>query len=113
MSRRASGLKAWLVQHITAVYMLLCTIIGGIFLIAQQPISYTTWKGWMAQPLFSLSVLLLFIALLLHAWVGVRNVLIDYIKPISLRIFLLSLLAFGLVGSGLWVVEIVIQAQIS
>jgi succinate dehydrogenase / fumarate reductase membrane anchor subunit len=113
MSRRASGLKAWVGQHITAVYMLLFTLIGGICIATQQPITYTVWKEWVAQPLFSLSLLIFFIALLMHAWVGVRNVLIDYIKPISLRIFLLSLLVCGLLGSGLWVIEIVIRAQIS
>jgi succinate dehydrogenase / fumarate reductase membrane anchor subunit len=113
MSRRASGLKAWLVQHITAVYMLLFTFIGGFCILLQQPISYIAWKNWATQPLPSLGLLLFFAALLLHAWVGVRNIVIDYIKPISLRIFLLSLLAFSLVGCGLWVLEIIIKAQIS
>ncbi len=113
MSRRASGLKAWIAQHITAVYMLLYTIIGGFCIIVQQPVTYSVWKGWITQPLPSLGLLLFFMALLLHAWVGVRNVLIDYIKPVSLRIFLLSLLAFGLVGSGLWIFGIIIRAQIS
>ena len=112
MSRRASGLKAWLLQRITAVYLLLFIAVSGLWVITHQPISYTEWKDWIANPLVGLSLLLFFLALLLHAWVGIRNVLIDYIKPISLRLLLLSLFAFGLVGSGLWVVEIVIRAQI-
>ena len=112
MSRRASGLKAWLLQRITAVYLLLFTAISGLWVITHQPITYTAWKSWIANPLISLSLLLFFLALLLHAWVGIRNVLIDYIKPVSLRLLLLSLFAFGLIGSGFWVVEIVIRAQI-
>lgn len=113
MSRRASGLKAWLLQRITAVYLVLFIAISGLWAIAQhQPINYVIWKGWIASPLISLALLLFFLALLLHAWVGVRNVLIDYIKPISLRLLLLSLFAFGLIASGLWVMEIIIRAQI-
>ena len=112
MSRRASGLKAWLLQRITAVYLVLFLLYTGIWAMANQPITYPVWKAWIAHPVISLAILLFFLSLLLHAWVGVRNVLIDYIHPVSLRLLLLSLFAIGLIGSGLWVLEIVIRAQI-
>ena len=112
MSRRASGLKAWLLQRITAIYLVLFLLYAGVWAMTNQPITYPAWKAWIAHPAVSLAILLFFLSLLLHAWVGVRNVLIDYIHPVSLRLLLLSLFATGLIGSGLWVLEIVIRAQI-
>ena len=44
-------------------------------------------------------------ALLLHAWVGARDVLMDYVKPLPLRIGLMTLLVLLLGGSGITVLR--------
>jgi succinate dehydrogenase / fumarate reductase membrane anchor subunit len=57
--------------------------------------------------------LLLFIPLLLaHAWVGIRDVLIDYVKPIAVRIGLLALFALLFLASGLWALQALILVQV-
>jgi succinate dehydrogenase / fumarate reductase membrane anchor subunit len=47
-------------------------------------------------------------ALLLHAWVGVRDVILDYVKPLPLRAGLLVLVALVLAAEGLWAARLLL-----
>ena len=107
MSRQASGFKAWLIQRISAVYLGLYFIYMVLQLSFAPPQSYAVWREWISGPFQGVGLLLFFAALLIHAWVGVRDVLIDYVHPIMLRTGLLTLTALCLIGSGLWVARIV------
>jgi succinate dehydrogenase / fumarate reductase membrane anchor subunit len=105
MSRRAAGLKAWIIQRITAVYLTVFSLYLVLHLLFAAPPDYAAWREWVARPLVSVGFLLFVPALLAHAWVGIRDVLIDYVKPIRARVLLLAVFAFGLVGSGLWALQ--------
>ncbi|EIC22850.1 succinate dehydrogenase, hydrophobic membrane anchor protein [Thiorhodovibrio frisius] len=111
MSRQASGLKAWVIQRLSAVYVALFGSYLVIRLIAAPPVDHQAFLAWMAVPWVALGVLLYIPLLLLHAWVGVRDVLIDYIKPSGLRMGLLSLFALMLLASGLWAAQAVVMAR--
>jgi succinate dehydrogenase / fumarate reductase membrane anchor subunit len=106
----ATGLRAWIVQRISAIYLALFIIYCLIVCAGADEFSYAAWRGWLAQPFVTIGIGLFFLALLLHIWVGVRDVLLDYIKPIGLRFTLLALLAVSLIGLGLWVVQILFVA---
>jgi len=111
--RRAAGLKAWVYQRITAVYLggFLLYMVG--FFIISPPSSYEMWRSWVAQPHVSMALQLFFISLLLHAWVGIRNILIDYVHPFELRFVLLTLTGLGLLACGVWSLQVVILAHIA
>ena len=49
------------------------------------------------------------LALLAHAWVGIRDVVLDYVRPLPLRLFLLSMIVLALALLGAWVVLIVVS----
>jgi succinate dehydrogenase / fumarate reductase membrane anchor subunit len=101
-----SGLRAWLVQRASAVYMLLFIVYLLGHFVLDRPDSYTIWRDWMLSPGVSISATIFFAALLLHAWVGLRDVALDYVQPVALRIGFLTLLVFALAAAGLWVVRI-------
>ena len=111
-SRRAAGLRAWTLQRISAIYLGLFFIYLLSHFIASPPASYEEWRLWVADPRVTMGLLLFFLFLLFHAWVGVRNVLIDYIHPFGLRVTLLTLVGMGLIACGAWGLEIVILARI-
>ena len=113
MSRRASGLRAWFLQRASAVYLLLFILYLLQHLIFDAPADHLAWQGWVAQPLVGFGLLLFFASLLLHAWVGIRDVLIDYIHPTAVRVSLLTVIGFGLVGCALWVMQIIFLAHIA
>ena len=110
MSRQASGLRAWAVQRISAVYLGLYFIyLIGLFLLA-PPASYEAWQGWVSHPVAGMSLLLFFVSLLIHAWVGMRDVMIDYVPIFMARVTLLTLTALGLIACGLWAARVIFLA---
>lgn len=102
MSRRASGLRAWLLQRISAVYLALYVV---YFLLANagRESGYAAWRAWLAEPLPLLAMALFFIALAVHVWVGMRDVIVDYVHQVGWRLLLLSLVGLVLAASLLWV----------
>ncbi|MBK1647759.1 succinate dehydrogenase, hydrophobic membrane anchor protein [Rhabdochromatium marinum] len=111
MSRQAAGLKAWIIQRLSAVYIVLFGSYLAIQLVFAPPASQAEFVAWVAAPLVALGLLLYIPLLLLHAWVGIRDVLIDYIKPYELRVGVLSFFALLLLGSGVWAIQAVLVAR--
>ena len=106
MRKAVSGLRAWLVQRVSAVYMLVFIVFLIVHFIVDPPRTYLVWHDWMLGTGIDISVSVFAAALLAHAWVGVRDVVIDYVKPIAVRVLVLSSLAFYLAGLGAWVARI-------
>jgi succinate dehydrogenase / fumarate reductase membrane anchor subunit len=111
MSRQASGLHAWVFQRITAVFLLLYFPYLILTLASSPPADHAQWIAWLSRPGVSIGLLLFFAALLLHAWVGFRDAVIDYVHPIAARVTVLSLLGFGLVACGLWALKVIVLAH--
>ena len=110
MSRQASGLRAWVLQRISAAYLALFTIYMVLHFAFNPPQNHLEWKGWVADPVVAFALSLFFALLLIHAWVGIRDVLIDYVKPIMVRVSLLTLFGLGFLGCGLWAAKVVFLA---
>ena len=68
-------------------------------------------RAWILGMPVLVAIGLFFVALLLHAWVGLRDVELDYVKPLALRVGVLTVLAFGLAGLGLWILRILLFSQ--
>jgi succinate dehydrogenase / fumarate reductase membrane anchor subunit len=106
MRKNFTGLRAWLVQRITAIYMLLFIVFFLAHLVVNPPHSYQAWHGWMMSSSVSIVTTVFFATLLAHAWVGLRDVILDYVHTMVFRVGLLVLLGFGLTAIGVWVVRI-------
>lgn len=109
MSRHAYGLRAWLVQRISAIYVALYLLYFIYFLLTSMPVNYSSWHEWMKCPLTSLLTAVFFVSLLIHAWVGFRDIIMDYVHPLGIRLTVLSVFAFGLIACGFWVLKILIS----
>jgi succinate dehydrogenase / fumarate reductase membrane anchor subunit len=53
-----------------------------------------------------IATIVFFISLFWHAWVGVRDILMDYVKPTGLRLGLEIAVLLVLVGYAVWAVQI-------
>ncbi|MGE0558570.1 MAG: succinate dehydrogenase, hydrophobic membrane anchor protein [Burkholderiales bacterium] len=100
------GLRDWLAQRATAVVMLVYTLLLLMALVMLPKFDYWHWKALWSLPLMQYSTLLFMAALLLHAWIGVRNIFMDYIKDSGLRLTLYVLVILALIGYGAWAVQI-------
>ena len=96
------GLGDWLLQRLTAVVMALYTLFALGFVLVRAPASYADWKTMFSAGFFRLFTMLFLVALLYHAWVGMRDILMDYIHATGLRLALQSAVAVVLLLYLLW-----------
>jgi succinate dehydrogenase / fumarate reductase membrane anchor subunit len=82
------GLRDWLAQRVTAVIMAVYSVIAVFVLLTGKPITYGVWRDLFAQGWMRVATLLFAASLAWHAWVGMRDILMDYIKPDGLRLCL-------------------------
>ena len=100
------GLRDWLAQRVTAVIMVVYTVIILSTVAALPQMDYWQWKVLWQTPLVRLATVLFMASLLLHAWIGVRDILMDYVKPTSVRLGLEIVAAVLLVGYAGWAIQI-------
>ena len=101
------GSRDWLVQRVTAVVMALYTILVLGLALWNGGIDYALWKALFARGAWKLATFVFMLALCWHAWIGVRDIWMDYIKPVGVRLTLevLTLLALAVyVG---WTAQII------
>lgn len=100
------GLKDWILQRVTAVVMALYTLVLGGSLALAGPLSQASWKGMLGQGWMKFATFLFFVSLCYHAWVGVRDIFMDYIKCAAVRLSLHGLVALLLIGYAGWAASI-------
>jgi len=93
-----SGLRDWLVQRVSAILMVFCTV-GLVLYIACHPgLTYPEWHYLFSQMWVKVVTLLFILSLLWHAWVGTWTILTDYVKPFVLRLVLYVAILLALVA---------------
>lgn len=103
MSWRAQGMRTWMLQRLTAVYLVLYMLVFGILILRLPVLDHSHWRQLFVAPLANIATGLFFFSILYHAWVGVRDILIDYIHWTSIRFLLWIVITLALVSLGLWV----------
>jgi len=106
MSLHAHGFRAWIQQRLSAIYLLFFSVTSLVWYIKTPEITFELWIATFKSPFTIVLVSLFFIAIFIHAWIGIRDIVIDYVHPFVLRLSLLSLIVFFLIGLGVWVVVI-------
>jgi succinate dehydrogenase / fumarate reductase membrane anchor subunit len=100
------GWRDWLVQRVSAVVMILYTLLLLGILLWNGGIDYTLWKALFAAPWFKIVTFLFMLSLFWHAWVGVRNIAMDYIKPVGVRLAFQVLVICALVAYIGWTIQV-------
>ena len=100
------GLGDWLLQRLTAVVMAVYTLGLLICLVMHAPASYAEWKSIFSGTFVRLATMLFFVALLYHAWVGMRDILMDYIHATGMRLALQTAVGIALLFYLIWTATI-------
>jgi len=100
------GLRDWVMQRVTAIIMAVYTPVFLIALSCASPLTYESWKNLFAQGWMRLATFLFLVSVFLHAWVGMRDILMDYVKPAGIRFALQMLVMVALVGYCGWAVQV-------
>ena len=100
------GLKDWLAQRVTAVLMAIYIVLLTIIVFISAPQNQAEWVTIFNYPGMRIASFLFLASLMWHAWVGIRNVLMDYIKPVAIRLTLQILVIVSLMAYLMWAAEI-------
>ena len=100
------GLRDWLSQRVTAALMALFTLIVLVQVLMPGAIGYDKWAGIFAAQWMKVLTFVVILSLLWHAWVGMRDVWMDYVKPVALRLALQIFTIAWLTGCAGWAVQV-------
>lgn len=101
------GLTDWLAQRVTGVVMVAYTLIIAIALRQGAGANYASWQAFMSAGLMRFVTFLFIVSLCWHAWVGVRDIWMDYIQPAGIKLVLHVLTLLALIGYAGWAVQII------
>jgi succinate dehydrogenase / fumarate reductase membrane anchor subunit len=101
------GLRDWLAQRVTAALMGAFTLVVlAQVILTSGPIGYDAWSGIFSPQWMKALTFAVVIALIYHVWVGVRDVWMDYVKPVGLRLALQVFTIVWLLACGGWAIQV-------
>ena len=101
------GLRDWLSQRVTAALMALFTLALLLqVVLSKGPLGYDRWAAIFSTQWMKVLTFVVIVALIYHVWVGMRDIWMDYIKPVSLRLSLQVFTIAWLVGCAGWSIQV-------
>ena len=100
------GLKDWIVQRVTAIVMAVFTVVLLVAYLVAGSATYEGWAGLFSNQLMKLLTFLVLISVFYHAWIGIRDIWMDYIKPLGIRLTLQILSVLYLLACAAYAVQI-------
>ncbi len=100
------GMRDWLSQRITATLMALFTVVLLAQLLMPGALDYYRWSAIFAAQWMKVLTFVVIVSLAWHAWVGVRDILMDYVKLMGMRLALQVATLVWLVGCAGWAVQV-------
>jgi succinate dehydrogenase / fumarate reductase membrane anchor subunit len=100
------GAGNFLLQRLTALILTAYSLLIAVQIALAWPLDYVAWATIFVPVWMKVVTLVAVLALLYHAWIGVRDIWLDYIKPFWLRLTLQTLTALWLLACAVWSVQI-------
>lgn len=107
MSRRTQGLTSWLLQRGSAIFLAIFGLFLAFRLLQHIPENHLQVQALFANRFIAIGFVIFVVMLLAHAWIGMRDVIIDYVHSLATRLTVLSLLAVALMGCAIWAMAII------
>ena len=100
------GLRDWLSQRVTAALMALFTLAVIVQVLLPGEMGYDKWAGMFSRQWMKVLTFVVIVSLLIHVWVGMRDIWMDYVKPVAVRLVLQVFTLVWLVGCAGWAVQV-------
>lgn len=100
------GVGNFLLQRLTAVVLTVYVLLLALRLVFGGSLGYDGWAGLFAPLWMKIVTLVALFALFYHAWIGVKDIWMDYVKPTAVRLTLQTLTVLWLVFCAVWSVQI-------
>ncbi|AHE66104.1 succinate dehydrogenase, hydrophobic membrane anchor protein [Legionella oakridgensis] len=106
-SLTGNGLKDWLIQRFTAVYLAIYSLFLLVFLLTHPQLQYHEWHALFQSVGMKVTTMIALLTFLLHTWIGIWTVTTDYLKSKVLRVFVQFLVVWFLLSQFIWGLMIV------
>ncbi len=100
------GLKDWLAQRVTSIVMAVFTLAVVVQILLPGPVDYYKWSAIFSQQWMKVLTFVTIVSLLWHVWVGMRDIWMDYVKPVGVRLGLEIATIVWLVGCAGWAIQV-------
>ena len=100
------GMRDWLSQRVTAVLMAVYTVVLLAQVLMPGRLDYYRWSAIFSAQWMKVLTFVIVVAFAWHAWVGVRDIWMDYVKPVALRLALQVFTIVWLVGCAGWAIQV-------
>jgi len=100
------GLRDWLSQRVTAALMALFTLALIVQLLLPGEMGYDKWAGIFAAQWMKVLTFVVIVAMLYHVWVGMRDIWMDYIQPVGIRLLMQVFTIVWLVACAGWAIQV-------
>ncbi|WP_323017219.1 succinate dehydrogenase, hydrophobic membrane anchor protein [Castellaniella sp.] len=105
------GTRDFIAQRATAVIMAVYTLALVLYAIFVPSLNFESWRAFFSftigtLPVGQLLAVLAFLSLSWHAWIGVRDIWMDYVRSAGLRLFLQVLTILWLVAAVVFFAQI-------
>jgi succinate dehydrogenase / fumarate reductase, membrane anchor subunit len=100
------GFRDWLAQRITAIVMALYTVILLVSFLTASDFGYAGWAGLFARQWFKIATFVTLLTMFYHVWVGMRDIWMDYVKSVIVRLLLQSATILWLIGCAGYAAQI-------
>ena len=100
------GLRDWLIQRVSVVVMVLFTVSLAVYWLLQPVKDYNAWTLLFSSSVMRSFSLLFLLNVFYHAWIGVRDIVMDYVKPAFIRLSIYVLVILALLLYVIWSVQI-------
>ena len=101
------GLRDWLSQRATAALMAVFTVVLIAQVLMPGEMGYDRWAGIFSHQWMKALTFVVIVSILVHVWVGMRDVLMDYVKAVGVRLTLQVLSIVWLVGCAGWAIQVI------
>ena len=91
-----NGVHDYILVRASAIVITLYIIYMIGFFVVTGDLTYEVWSGFFASAFTKVFTLLTLISILIHAWIGMWQVLTDYVKPVAIRLGLQLLIVVAL-----------------
>jgi succinate dehydrogenase / fumarate reductase membrane anchor subunit len=100
------GLGNFIAQRVTALIMAVYSVIMLVVVMGGRPLSYAVWRDLFTLGWMRVATLLFAVSLAWHAWIGIKEILIDYARPDSVRFSLHVIFALIIAAYLGWAIQI-------
>jgi succinate dehydrogenase / fumarate reductase, membrane anchor subunit len=110
-SSAGTGLGEWLWQRVSALYVGGFGMYVAVHFVCAPVVDHAAWKAWFSSGGVRVGWALFFVTLLVHSWIGMRSVYIDYLHPFWIRFSISVGTVLGLTALGIWAAEILLKVS--